>query len=91
MTSPRRSVPVINRFHPVLEGVVSEGLSDTFRYINLVELDVGLVVLCGPMHLCVCVSEELGRGESDVTLITDIHINLMSEIIPRGIVIIQSS
>ena len=38
-------------------------LSKTLEYINLVGVDIGLVVLCGPMHLCVCVSEKRGDGE----------------------------
>ena len=37
-------------------------LSDTLRYINLADLDICLVTLCGPMDLCVCVNEE--RGEN---------------------------
>ena len=39
-------------------------LSDTFRYINLAELDLVLVAWRGPMHLCACVREERGDGES---------------------------
>ena len=38
-------------------------LSDTLRYINLAGLAIGLVTLCGPMHLCVCVNEESVDGE----------------------------
>ncbi len=38
-------------------------LSKTLEYINLTGVDVGLVVLCGPIHLCVCVSEKRGDGE----------------------------
>jgi hypothetical protein len=38
-------------------------LSKTLEYINLVGVDIGLVVLCGPMYLCVCVSEKRGDGE----------------------------
>ncbi len=45
------------------EGVGSESLSITFRYINLTGLSIGLVELCGPMYLCVCVNEEGGNGE----------------------------
>ena len=37
--------------------------SDTLRYINLTETVIGLVVCCGPIHLCVCVSKESGKGE----------------------------
>ena len=57
-------MPIDNRQKTqLLQGVVSQSLSDTFRYINLTGLDTGLVTLCGPMHLCVCVSEEGGDGE----------------------------
>ena len=49
------------------EGVVSQSLSDTFRYINLAGLGTGLVALRGPMHLCVCVSEDRGDGEGVVS------------------------
>jgi len=38
-------------------------LSDTLRYINLAGFAIGLVTLRGPIHLCVCVSEERGDGE----------------------------
>ena len=44
------------------EGAGSSALSDTLRYINLADLGIGLVTLCGPMHLCACVTEE--RGEN---------------------------
>ena len=37
--------------------VYDPDLSDTLRHINLAGLFQGLVPLCGPMHLCVCVSE----------------------------------
>ena len=40
------------------EGVGSEAPSDTLRYINLSGLVEGVVTLCGPIHLCACVSEE---------------------------------
>ena len=40
-------------------------LSNTLRYINLHGLSIGMVPLCGPMHLCACVSEELGDGEGE--------------------------
>jgi len=46
------------------EGVDAFLLSDTLRYINLAEGAVGLAALRGPMHLCACVSEERGDGES---------------------------
>jgi hypothetical protein len=45
------------------KGVDSQSLSDTFRYINLAGLVIGMVALCGPMHLCACVNEESGNGE----------------------------
>ena len=38
-------------------------ISNTLRYINLHGLVIGLVVLCGPIHLCVCVIEECGDKE----------------------------
>ena len=44
------------------KGAVSEALSDTLRYINLVGLATGLVTLRGPMRLCTCVSEEGGEN-----------------------------
>ena len=37
-------------------------LSNTSQFINLVGVTTGLVALCGPIHLCVCVSEMLGDG-----------------------------
>ena len=40
-------------------------LSDTLRYINLSGLVIGLVVLCGPMHLRTCVNEDRGDGEGE--------------------------
>ncbi len=39
------------------------GGSDTLRYINLTEVALGLVPLCGPMHLCSCLNEECGDRE----------------------------
>ena len=45
------------------EGVGSETLSDTLKYINLTGLVIGMVVLCGPIHLSSCVSEKSGDGE----------------------------
>ena len=37
------------------EGVDDTLLSDTLRYINFTKVTIGLVVLCEPIHLCVCV------------------------------------
>ena len=51
-------------------------LSKTLEYINLTGVDIGLVVLCGPMHLCTCVREERGDGQGVVShVITDILIS----------------
>ena len=44
------------------EGVDSQRLSDTLRYINLTGLVIELVTLRGPMYLCVCVIEECGEN-----------------------------
>jgi hypothetical protein len=40
-------------------------LSNTLKYINLTGVVIGLVVLCGPIHLRVCVSEKRGDGEGE--------------------------
>ncbi len=45
------------------EGPDSEDLRDTLRYINLTGLGIGLVTLCGPIHLRVCMREDRGNGE----------------------------
>ncbi len=37
--------------------------SNTPKYINLSGVVTGLVVLFGPMYLCVCVNEKHGDGE----------------------------
>lgn len=49
------------------EGVGSQVLSNTLRYINLAEVALGLVELRGPMYLCPCVSAERGRRSSEET------------------------
>ncbi len=45
------------------EGAGLYATSDTLGYINLTGWSIGLVTLCGPRHLCVCVSEDRGDGE----------------------------
>ena len=57
------------------EGIDSQTLSDTLRHINLAGLDIGLVVLCGPMNLCVCVREESGDGKGVVLKHYQIHLD----------------
>ena len=44
------------------ESVGSQTLSDTLRYINLTDLVIGLVTMCGPIHLSPCVRGSSGRG-----------------------------
>ncbi len=39
----------------------------TLRDINLTEVALGLVSLCGPVHLCACFSEERGDREGAVS------------------------
>jgi hypothetical protein len=41
-------------------------LSNTLKYINLAGVNIGLVALRGPIHLCVCVREKRGDGEGVV-------------------------
>ncbi len=45
------------------EGVGSQTLSDTLRYINLPGLFIDLVPFRGPIHLHECVRKEGGDGE----------------------------
>ena len=65
--------------------MVSQGISDTLRYLNLAEVALGLVVLRGSIHMCACVSEDLGRGENDVTLLTDILRNTTVNYVQKGV------
>ena len=55
-------------------------ISNTLRHIDLDGLVIGLVVLCGPMHLRACVIEEPGDGEgADSQALSDAlrYINLV--------------
>ncbi len=44
-------------------GISGSTGSNTLKYINLVGVAIGLVVLRGPMHLRACVIEKRGDGE----------------------------
>jgi hypothetical protein len=54
------------------ESVGSESLSITFRYINLTGLSIGLVELCGPIHLCLCERRGWERGGSGLGNTVDV-------------------
>jgi hypothetical protein len=52
-------------------------VADTFEYINLTEVFIGLLSWCGPMETCVCVHEGRGDGEGvGSSMLSDIHLFL---------------
>ena len=57
------------------EGVEAPLISDTLRYINLVEIDIGLVALCGPMYLCACETKRCGDRVSPDICVFYFHQN----------------